>query len=64
MKRGISPVKIILAILVVIAALIISLAVKLLLPVAMERFSGILFWGVFMLIAVPGVFLVGRFAGR
>lgn len=64
MKRGINTKKLIIAVIVAVAAFIISLIVNSLLPSGLERFSGLIFWALFLLISVPGVFLVGRYAGN
>ena len=64
MKRGINPKKVIFAVLVAIAALVICFIVNSLLPSGLKRFSGLIFWVLFLLISVPGVFLVGRYVGN
>ena len=64
-KKGISPLAIILTIVVVFVALIIAVVVKTQVPAVVESsWNGLIFWIIFIGIAGPGCFIVGRFFNR
>ena len=58
MKRGRNKKQILIAVIVAIVALIICAVVINLLPAQVSRFKGMIFWILFLVIAVPGVFFV------
>lgn len=60
MKRGRNKKQILIAVIVAIVALIICAVVIKLLPTQVSRFKGMIFWILFLVIAVPGVFFVGK----
>ncbi len=60
MKRGRNKKQILIAVIVAIVALIICAVVIKLLPAQVSRFKGMIFWILFLVIAVPGVFFVGK----
>ena len=60
MKRGRNKKQLLVAILVAVVTLIICAVVIMLLPAQVSRFKGIIFWVLFLVIAVPGVFFVGK----
>ena len=60
MKRGRNKKQILIAVIVAIAALIICSIATSLLPASISRFKGIIFWILFLAIAVPGVYFVGK----
>lgn len=60
MKRGRNKKQILIAVIVAIVALIICAVVIKLLPEQVSRFKGMIFWILFLVIAVPGVFFVGK----
>ncbi len=60
MKRGRNKKQILIAVIVAIVALIICAVVINLLPAQVSRFKGMIFWILFLVIAVPGVFFVGK----
>ena len=60
MKRGRNKKQLLVALLVAVVTLIICAVVIKLLPAQVSRFKGIIFWVLFLVIAVPGVFFVGK----
>lgn len=68
MKRGISPAKVAALIAVVIVALIMCMVLSKLIvcinPAVLNRWFGMIFFVLFIVLAGLGVFLVGRYVGR
>ena len=65
MRRGISPVKVLALIGVVIIALVLCLVLSRVIvginPAVLNRWSGMIFFVMFIVVAGIGVFLVGRY---
>ena len=68
MRRGISPVKVLAVIAVVIVALVLCMILSRLIVsinlVALKRWFGMIFFVMFIVLAGLGVFLVGKYVGR
>lgn len=68
MRRGISPVKVLALIGVVIIALVLCLVLSRVIvginPAVLNRWSGMIFFVMFIVVAGIGVFFVGRYVGR
>lgn len=68
MRRGISPVKVLAVIAVVIVALVLCMILSRLIvsinPVALKKWFGMIFFVMFIVFAGLGVFLVGKYVGR
>ncbi len=68
MRRGISPVKVLALIGVVIIALVLCLVLSRVIvginPAVLKRWFGMIFFFMFLVVAGIGVFLVGRYVGR
>ena len=68
MRRGLSPVKVLALIGVVIIALVLCLVLSRVIvginPAVLKRRFGMIFFFMFLVVAGIGVFLVGRYVGR
>ena len=68
MRRGISPVKVLALIVVVIVALVLCMVLSRLIvginPAALNRWFGMIFFVMFIVLVGLGVFLVGKYVGR
>ena len=68
MRRGRSPVKVLALIVVVIVALVLCMVLSRLIvginPAALNRWFGMIFFVMFIVLAGLGVFLVGKYVGR
>ena len=68
MRRGLSPVKVLALIGVVIIALVLCLVLSRVIvvinPAVLKRWFGMIFFFMFLVVAGIGVFLVGRYVGR
>lgn len=68
MRRGISPIKVLTLIVVVIVALVLCMVLSRLIvginPAVLNRWFGMIFFVMFLVVAGIGVFLVGRYVGR
>lgn len=68
MRRGLSPVKVLALIGVVIIALVLCLVLSIVIvginPGVLKRWFGMIFFFMFLVVAGIGVFLVGRYVGR
>lgn len=63
-KKGTSPLAVLLLALAAVLGMIIAFIVKSIPAIALSRWSGLIFWLVFILIAGIGGFLIGKFINR